>query len=226
MISTTMTTMPAEISSKSTSTSTTANEQQQQSSEPTTTSTTTNKFDYLSASVSKNVGNASLLPTMLSSSTRPSRGGGEKQSSNGGVFPGQAARARSFVSLNGTCESSESSSLPAIADPDALVMILNNNNNTNTDEHEDNSNLSSFYHHPRHLLLQPPHRHHHHHHQQRATSSADYAPYTPHLAALFILVLVCLNSVFVFYDCLCLHRLTSDRIPLWAALAHSIFIIW
>lgn len=156
--------------------------------------TTTNKFDYLSASVSKNVGNASLLPLILPnmSSMRPrviSTSGGGQIHNNVLLAPG-ITRA-SFVS--------------STSDSDEHAIMINTGEEVSSSSESSSSSSPS---------------------SSSSSSRLDYVPYKSHLGALLVLILICLNSVFVFYDCLCLHRLTSDRIPLWSALAHSLFIIW
>ena len=138
-----------------------------------TNNTTSNKFDYLSASVSKNVGNVTLLPSILPS-IYSSRSKLQQQQQTTAAPPRS-----SFVSSSSTSESDD-------------LVTASKSTSANTS----------------------------------GSSLVDYSPYKSHLAALLILILICLNSVFVFYDCLCLHRLTSDCIPLWSALAHSLFIIW
>ena len=150
---------------------------------------TANKFDYLSASVSKNVGNASLLPLILPnmSSMRPRVMSSVGCQVHNNVLLAPGITRASFVS--------------STSDSDEHAIMINTGEEVSS-AYESSSSSSS------------------------SSSRLDYVPYKSHLGALLILILICLNSVFVFYDCLCLHRLTSDRIPLWSALAHSLFIIW
>lgn len=55
---------------------------------------------------------------------------------------------------------------------------------------------------------------------------APYTPYKSHITALLILLTICLNTVFVTYDNICLYQLTADTIPFYSALASISFILW
>ncbi len=50
--------------------------------------------------------------------------------------------------------------------------------------------------------------------------------YRSHILALFLLISLCVNSVFVLYDCIFLFKLTNDQIPFWFAIYYTLFIIW
>lgn len=53
-----------------------------------------------------------------------------------------------------------------------------------------------------------------------------FSSYRHHIWALLTLVLICVLSAVCVYDFICLYQLTTDTIPLWAAISHIVFILW
>lgn len=57
-------------------------------------------------------------------------------------------------------------------------------------------------------------------------SMSSFKSFKSHIFALLLLILICINSSFLFYDYICLYRLTTDNVPFWTVFAYAMFIAW
>lgn len=174
------------------------------------------KFEFLTASVNKNVGNAHIIPLILPPMISLNK------SNHTTALP-----TRSFSVMNSSLTRITSSNInnnnnnPASnvgykkANAGAGRFVLRNSFMTASSSDSNLSRKTSLN--SLHLLNDDC---------KHATNASVYKPYKSHIYALLILVLISVNSVFFFYDCVCLHRLTSDYILLWAAVCHALFILW
>lgn len=58
------------------------------------------------------------------------------------------------------------------------------------------------------------------------TDQLHYTSYKCHVLAILLLVSMCLNCIFMLYDCILLFKLTNDSIPFWSIILFTVFIVW